>query len=483
MFKTNTAPQFWFTCIYGLICTSAIFGGEYAGILAGIAYFQFVLISKHREIDWVTRVCVFGLGLSIAATLTLLFVHWDVIRSGVGSPAETLKGVAWFGAAFMMIDAVRFQVEHYKIDIPRFAKWVLAIAIISIPIKVAYGAIFYEIPLDPNGQINDRVVPFLDLNPNYADDVLVAYSVVILWALAALQDRFAENKALVALGLVALVFLTYHFFGANSRAAYLGVFCALLFLSPIFLFRVPKLMAVLLIVAGGVGLFALQDRISSRVEATTQQVQFILQQREQETKLSTGDFQIIATLKNEVLDIYQNTPEGESISSAIAVKCVPRLLHFSKSRQEVLGEEGLAPSFRYLLYRDAAAVLKLNPYLGMGSYDKETVVSKVEGINPCRLAYFSDLHSHYLDIVARGGLFALVMFSLLSLILFYLIWMSRNAGGVLQIAALPVAGYFIYLYVQSLNGVGFHKKAELAAILFSMIILLSINLLRSRSRT
>lgn len=479
IFQQENTPQFLFNLIYGLVCTSAIFSGEYAGILMGLAYLQFLTISKHREIDWVVRVCTFGLMLSLLATLILLIIHWDVIQAGNGFPSETLKSVAWFGIVFMVIDAVRFQVRYYNIDILNFAKFLLILAICIVPAKLVYFSIFFDVPFADYFQFKiNREIAFLDLNPNYADDVLVAHIMIIAWAIAVLRTNLLENKLLTFAALITVAFLTFHFTGANSRAALLGVTFSIVILFFISFRHLSKtaLLGVLAVIV--VIIFLASDRLSERMVQTAGQIEFITKFNDA-GEANADELAQIAALKAVIDDIYANTPKDQSISATIAKECRPRLVNMSGQASS----DNLPPSFRYLLFQDAVKMWSIHPYFGYGAYDKKTIMAKNIDINPCRTAYFTNVHNHYLDIVIRGGFFALIVFTALSLILFYLIWLSLKNKDSNWLMPLPVLAYFPYLYAQNLADVSFHKKAELTAILFTMAILLAINLTKHKRST
>ena len=76
--------------------------------------------------------------ISLLASFALLVVHWDLVVAERGRPMQTIIGVGWFGAAFMMIDAVRFQVAHYKIRIKNFASFVLILILVSTLLKMGW---------------------------------------------------------------------------------------------------------------------------------------------------------------------------------------------------------------------------------------------------------------------------------------------------------------------------------------------------------
>ncbi len=477
-FQRDNTPQILFNVIYGLICTSPIFSGEYTGILIGLAYIQFLTIAKHRKIDWVVQVCITGLVLSICATLLLLIIHWDVILSGEGTASETLKSVGWFGLAFMVVDAVRFQARYYNIDIANFAKCLLVMAICAVPAKLLLFTALFDVPFIDYFQYKDRNVAFLDLNPNYADDVLVAHLVVVAWAIVVLRTYLLENKLLAAAALAIIAFITFHFFGANSRAAFLGVSCSFLILFCISIRHLSVPSIVVLIGAVSIAAFFVPDRLTKRLTETAVQIEFIIQSYGNNNEIRANELAQIADLKEIVLDIYSHTPKEISVAAAIAKECRYRLVDMSGKRDDA----NLPTSYRYLIYQDAFKIWSIHPYFGYGAYDKKTILAETKNVNPCRTAYFNAVHSHYLDVAIRGGLFALISFAALSLVLFYLLALSLTYRRGNWLMPLPVLAYFPYLYVQNLTGISFHKKADLSAILFTMAVLLSINLMKSRNK-
>ncbi len=469
------SPQIFFNITYGAILISPMMGGEYTAVVALVGYMNFVTIAKSRSFDVVAKICFIGFVISLLASLILLFVHWEAILTERGRPQQTIINVGWFGIAFMIVDAVRFQIAHYKFSIINFARFALILMLVSLLLKIGWIYLAGDgIEMANFFQIVNREIQLVDLNPNHADNVVIFQIALICWivlTLAEYKDVKLKNLIIAATVCSYMVFLLIV---VNSRAAFLGIFFAFM-VAVIMNIKRMSLVGILLILCGLISIVIfVPEAVKSRIEIGSIQLHRIFNQLQIEPRNTILTRQQDAELRSEIIEILSNDGATKSTAQRILELC-----YNGDFAGGLTDKYKIDPSISYRLFLtlDGYNLWKEHPYFGHGKYDKIALIKNYSAVDACRIGYFSHLHNHYSDLTVRGGIFVVSIFLILSGLLFYLLLVDRSECNKRNsFRYLPVLMYFSYLYFENFFDISFHRYAPLSAILFSLSVILSINL-------
>jgi hypothetical protein len=216
------------------------------------------------------------------------------------------------------------------------------------------------------------------------------------------------------------------------------------------------------------------ESVKSRFENGNMQIQKIFNQSQIEHKNTFLASQQDAKLRRNLIESLSNNDSSKSTKQRVLEICYQG--DFAGGLTDKYRIDS-SFSYRLFLLLDGYNLWKERPYFGHGNYDKIAIVENYPMVDACRIGFFSHLHNHYSDVSVRGGIFALLIFIILSSLLFYLLLVDRTESSrQYSFRYLPVLMYFAYLYLENLFGISFHRYAPLSAILFSLSVLLSINL-------
>jgi len=450
-------------------------GGEYTLVIALAAYLNFITIARNRQFDEVAKICLAGFIISLFASLVLLLVHWDVMIAESGQPNQTLIGVGWFAIAFMIIDAVRFQVAYYKINLQDFAKFTLYLILVSILVKMI-GIYFSasEVGIIQFLQTASRSILLVDLNPNHADNVVIFQIAVLSWIVFLLWENNDLRLRSLIVAATVCSYMIYLLIVINSRAAFFGLcvaFIAALMLNA----KKLSLLRIVLILTGLISVtFFLPDSVKSRFQLAGAQLYEIVNQYGTTPKHTLSARHHDPELRKEIIETLSNRDLSGSTGQRILNLCYDGEYAGGLSDKYKIDANF---SYRLFLQLDGYNLWRKHPYFGHGNYDRISLIRNYSTVDICRIGLFSHLHNHYLDLMVRGGIFALASFLILSGLLLYLVakdWTASDRSASLRY--LPVLMVLIYLFVENLFDISFHRYAPLSAVLFGLSVILSTNL-------
>ena len=281
-------------------------GGEYTAFFVLIGYANFLYNIKLREIDHITKICIAGLSVSALSVLILLFIHWETVFSGIGRPQNTLIGIGWFGIAFMLIDAVRFQVKHYKISTIEFSKFVLITLFVLIVVKMNW--IYFTgngIELQQFFQITDRQILLLDINPNHVANIVVFQLALVIWLVIILMGN-KLYKLYSVMAIAICIYMIFLLFVVNSRSTFVGVVLAIVVVT---LLNINKPSKIAVISIFGIFLFIaliMPEFVLSRIKAGGMQIYGLLEHSMSDFNTPPIIDQQKSDLRNKIINILKD---------------------------------------------------------------------------------------------------------------------------------------------------------------------------------
>jgi hypothetical protein len=223
--------------IFTALCFSPLFGGEYFVPLYLIVFVDFLIKSRNQPRDELSKLCLLGFLISLAATLFYGVYHYDVISNGTGSAKYTFTGLGWFAFGFMLIDSASFQFSYYKLE-QRVLSFILILTSFASIVYLIGGKVIEDPDvIQRTLTFTDRFVFWCNLNPNHVDNVILYVILMLIWSVS----NYSKGKiAVLAIAFVSFVIMLIIFYISGSRGGILGAFVSAMFVGVVYFWRQNK---------------------------------------------------------------------------------------------------------------------------------------------------------------------------------------------------------------------------------------------------
>jgi len=450
-FSLLTAFISLFWTSYGMIVALAMIG------------ILFVFSSKDRIRSELEKRYLWIFLISLIAIAILAISHFDLLPEYVNQYGKTLGKLFFLAIFIFVVDAVAFQFKHFGVNTTRFAKLVLWCLFASVVVKIC--AVFL---LDPQASFETMLWgvkrdAFLagDLNPNRADDLfLVHIAALILFGSILFVYKQLDWKTF-CICLLLGVYLLLSFYVSGSRAGQFGFVVSLIAVLSLYLLKrkVLVLLGFILIFPLGIGFVISSDhpQVNSALEQMLGKKDWAHRNAKLENIEKSKSF-----IKQD-LDQFNNMRRSD-----IEIACRPLTYDYHQTKHPFLS---FSNSVRVALWADGTEVWLQKPLLGHGEYDHIKLVKAYDFLSKCHVLSFSHIHSFYLDLLIRGGVFALAIFVVTFIYLFYLILKHINLNHRSGLIGIAPVFYFTYLVVENLFDLTMIHNTEIMMItlLFAVI--------------
>ena len=344
---------------------------------------------------------------------------------------RTLELIFIFCAFFMIADAIRYNLNRFNINYALFGISGLMLLPTFALLKLSYEYLVGNIPfIGLMTVIRGRHNALVWINPNHTDDIFLFLAIAVATFAILAWSRKKWRKIIIVLAGMGLAALLFFFCNSQSYSGFVGLIAGLCALA----------------VAALIQQFDARVRIFWGISTVLLVLAGILAANSHSIMGTTG---------------VQNTPAACSLVSP-------------ENNPEV---RSMAVSVikRQIMFQTAMEIWKESPVLGHGTYDPDIFQVANPEIEVCVLAAFAHTHSLYSDLLVRGGLVLLIVYTLVILqtgnSIFSGYWQSRGNAKILFSLLLV---YFVYLVVENFFDLTFIVSSHLKATLMNYVVVLSI---------
>jgi len=433
-------------------------------ILAAVAL-MFLFFSKGRIRSTLETRYLWIFILSALATVVLAIAHYDLAPDYINQYGKTLGKMAFFAVFIFIVDAVSFQFRIFKIDAGMFAKYCIWVISLSLVLKII--TVYASSP--PSSIMNvifgSGRIAYLsgELNPNRADDLFLIHLASLVFCDVILISNNKLEWRTAILSIAVGCYLLTSFYVTGSRAGYVGFAAGFVLVLGLFLACNKRLFWVSAAVLLVAGLFLITN---SSVYEYPQKLMASIEQNTQSQIIDEEKKAAALILVNQNSDALKKINRRDVLNA-----CLPVLREYHKANEPYLS---FSNNSRLALWKDGVQISKQKPFFGHGEYDHIKLVEAYDFVSRCHILSFSHIHSFYLDLLIRGGVFMLAVFVfLLAYFFFMLLKVAKLNNKTMLIGSMPVF-YLTYLMVENLFDMTFIYNTQLYGFALSYAVMCGI---------
>lgn len=425
------------------------------------------------------------LNIFLAALLfavILAIVHFELIFESSREYFISVFKIGIFCGFMLVVDAVAFQFNHFKIDASKFAKIVIYAVFISIVANFVWA---YILNLDATfselffGTYRYSYLG-LKLNANHADDLFVLQITILLFCNSILLIEDKKNYLVLSCSGLLITYFLYNIGVLGSRGGMVGLVVGFIFVACLLAARKAwKSCAVyvfILVVGVLVAPSASLNKLYSKFSLS------------QSVRVLEKELVVNRVVEKNKKTIQQNDTSKDALTKPEAKTVKPeenkaKVKLLSKKEcyvKEYLGKHhkdivlGFSTTVRLSLWADGFNVGSEKATFGHGHYDRYKLVENYDFAKPCKFVSVPHLHNFYLDLFIRGGYFAVLAFIGLSAALLWLLLSVLFSNNKYSLLAAPIVLHMSYLIVENIFDLTFFRTSELLNVLLCIAALCGI---------
>ena len=455
-------------------------------VALGFVVLSFLYFSKGRNLTGLEKKFLVIFLISVLAVILLAIVHLDLLENSANEYGKTLFKIGVFGVFLLIVDAVAFQFNYFKISPEKFARIVIYAVFLSVILNF-----IWTIFAHPN-------VPLLELflggyrksylglmlNSNHADDLFVLQITILLFCNSVLLANGKKDPQILFLSALFILYFIYTIGILGSRGGLIGLLVGLAFVVLLLAAKMNWKASAIYLVVMIVVLAMLPQKhynrlinnlsVTSFIKVLEKKPQLIVEQKAKElNKQINGQSKSIQVkpVKPTKDKSQVDTTKPARVESAKALVCDFEKMVINNGQT---GSFDKSSNTRILLWVDGFYAGLQKPIFGHGEYNKHKLIDDYELKSPCKIKHFSHIHNFYLDLFVRGGGFLVVVFVGLSIFLMYLLLQVIFSKEQYNLVVVPIIVHLIYLFIENIFDLTFFRTSELLNVLLCIATLCGV---------
>lgn len=454
---------------------------------------SFLVFSKGRVLTGLEKNFLAIFLISILAVIVLAVVHFGLLKSSANEYGKTLFKIGIFGVFALVVDAVAFQFNYFKISHVKFVKVLIYAVFLSVILNFIWAIVVH-----PNVPLIDLFLggsrrSFLGLmiNANHADDLFVLQITILLFCNSVLLASGKKEPIMLFISALFILYFIYTIGVLGSRGGLVGYLVGLVLV--VLLLAASKNLkssAVYLSLLISVFVFMPQKHYTRLVNNLS--ISDFVKNLENDTKIKPVQPKLNITSQNNLAPnknfqnlvknleqkaskpskLTANKPTQKKLKTPKVEKCNMKEMIFGDDEKGGLDKSS---KHRISLWVDGFYAGSQKPIWGHGEYNKHRLVDDYELKSPCNIKYFSHMHNFYLDLFIRGGVFLVVVFVGLAMFLMSLLLRVLISNNQYNLVVVPIVAHLIYLFISNVFDLTFFRTSELLNVLLCVAVLCGIS--------